>query len=117
MTLATGAAQSILLQFEPKHCRPGDGKQAWLALQSKYQNNSRQRRRTLLRRLDNSVMKPDTDPDVFLSEINLIRDELGVLYEAVSTECLTTIILDALPAKMYSAVEKLEAIRGRWDYG
>ena len=62
----TGAARSVLLQFEPKYGRPGDGKQAWLALQRKYQYISRQRRRTLLRRLDNSVMKPDTDPYVFL---------------------------------------------------
>ena len=105
----TGAARSVLLQFEPKPGRPGDGKQAWLALQSKYQNNSRQRRRTLLRRLDNSVMKPDTDPDVFLSEINQICNELGALDETISTERLTTIILDALPADMYSTV-KLEAI-------
>ena len=67
-----GAARSVLRQFKPKYGRPGDGKQAWLALQSKHQSNSRQRRRTLLRRLDNSVMKPDTDPDVFLSEINQI---------------------------------------------
>ena len=52
----TGAARSVLLQFEPKYGRPEDGKQAWLALQSKYQNNSRQRRRTLLRRLYNSMM-------------------------------------------------------------
>ena len=55
-------------------------------------------------------MKPDTDPDVFLSAINQIRDELGVLDETISTERLTPIILDALPAKMYSTV-KLEAIR------
>ena len=55
-------------------------------------------------------MKPDTDPDVFLSDINQIRDELAVLNETTSTERLTTIILDALPADMYSTV-KLEAIR------
>ena len=55
-------------------------------------------------------MKPDTDPDVFMSEINQIRDELDVLDKMVSTEHLTTIILDALPAEMYSTV-KLEAIR------
>ena len=54
-------------------------------------------------------MKSDTDPDVFLSEINQIRDELGVLDETISTERLTTMILDALPAEMYSTV-KLEAI-------
>ena len=105
-----GAARSVLLQFEPQPGRPGDGKQAWLALQSKYQNNSRQRRRTLWRRLDNSVMKSDTDPDVFLSDINQICNELGALDETISTERITTIILDALPADMYSTV-KLEAIR------
>ena len=55
-------------------------------------------------------MKSDTDPDVFLSEINQIRDELGALNETTSTERLTTIILDALPVDMYSTV-KLEAIR------
>ena len=60
----TVAARSVLVQFEPKYGKPGDGKQAWLEFKSKYQNNSRQRRRTLLRRLDDSVMKPDTDTDV-----------------------------------------------------
>ena len=34
----TGAARSVLLQFEPKYSIPGDKKQDWLALQSKYQN-------------------------------------------------------------------------------
>ena len=106
----TGTVRSVLLQFEPKYGRSGDGKQAWVALQGKYQRNSRQRRRTLLCRLGNSAVKPDTDPDVFLSEINQIRDELGVLAETVSTERSTTIILDALAAEMYSTV-KLEAIR------
>ena len=55
-------------------------------------------------------MKPDTDPAVSLSEMNQIRDELDVLDETVSTERLTTIILDALLDEMYSTV-KLEAIR------
>ena len=55
-------------------------------------------------------MKPDTDLDIFLSETNQIRDELSVLDETASTERLTTIILDVLPAEVYSTV-KLEAIR------
>ena len=53
-------------------------------------------------------MKPDIDPDVFLSEIK--REKLGVLDEIVSTERLTTIILNTFPADMHSTV-KLEAIR------
>ena len=58
-------------------------------------------------------MKPDTDPDVFLSDINQIRDELAVLDETISTRYGALdyeIILDALPADMYSTV-KLEAIQ------
>ena len=55
-------------------------------------------------------MKPGTGPDVFMSEMNQIRDELIVLDEAVSTECLTTITCDALLAKIYLTV-KLEVIR------
>ena len=86
------------MQFEPKFGRPGDGRQAWLVLQSKYQNISRQRRQTLLGRLDNSVMKADTDSAFFLSEINQIRHELSVLGKAVLTERLTIIILDTLPS-------------------
>ena len=56
------------------------------------------------------MMKPDTHADVFLSKINQIRDELSVLDETISTERLTIIILDALPAEIYSTV-KLEAIQ------
>ena len=56
------------------------------------------------------MVKPDSDPDVFLSTTNQIRDELGVLDETISMEPLTTIILDALPAEMYSTI-KLEAIQ------
>ena len=50
-------------------------------------------------------MKVDTDPDVFMSEMNQIRDELSVLDETVSTERLTTTILDALPAEVNSIVQ------------
>ena len=56
------------------------------------------------------MIKPDTDPDIFLSKISQIRDELGVLDKTVSTERLTTVILDVLPTEMHSTV-KLEAIR------
>ena len=64
------------------------------ALRSKYQNNYWQRRRTLLRGLDNSVMKAGADPDVFLPEIHQLRDELGNSDEVVFTGRLTTITLD-----------------------
>ena len=63
-----------------------------------------------MRRIDNIVMKVDTDPVLFLSEIDQRRNELGDLDEVGSTKYLTTIILDALSAEKYSTI-KLQAIR------
>ena len=49
-------------------------------------------------------MKTYTDPDVFMLEINQIRDKLSDLDEVVSIERLTSIILDALLGKMTNLV-------------
>ena len=108
----TGAARSVLLKFERKNGQLSDGKQARLALKNKYQNTSRQLRRTLLRRLDSSVMRSDIDPDVFFSQVFQLRDEFNDSGEVVSNERLATtgIILDALPEEMYSTI-KVQPIR------
>ena len=47
---------------------------------------------------------------MFLFKICQLRDELSDLSEITSTERLTTIFLDALPAKEYSAI-KIQAVR------
>ena len=49
-------------------------------------------------------MRSDVDPDVFLSDVCQLRDELDDLGETVTDERLATIILDALPEEMYYAV-------------
>ena len=79
----TGVVCCVLLKFEQNNGRPGDGRQAWLALKNKNQNTSRQRRRTLLRRLDNNAMRSDIDSDVFVSEVFQLRDEFSDLGEVV----------------------------------
>ena len=56
------------------------------------------------------MTKSDIDPDVFLSEVFQLLDERIDLREAVTDERLTTIILDALPEKIYFAV-KMQSIR------
>ena len=99
------AARSVLLKFKPRNNRLVNGREAWLALKNKYQNTCRQRKRILLRRLDNSAMMSDIiDSDVFLSEVFQLQDELNDLDETVTDERLTTIILDALPEAMYPTV-------------
>ena len=50
-------------------------------------------------------MRSDIGPDVFLSEVFQLCYELNDLGETVTDERLTTIILDALPEEMYSAVK------------
>ena len=40
-----------------------------------------------------------------LSERNQLRDELSNLNKVVSTECLTTIILDTVPTEKYSTTQ------------
>ena len=107
---ATGTAHSGLFQFEPNNGQAPGERRVWLALKNKYQNTSRRRRRRLLRRLDNSVMRADIDSDVFLSERYQLRDELSDLGKAVFTERLTAIVLDALTAEKYPTI-KIQAIR------
>ena len=94
----------MLLEVERKNSRPDDGRQTRLALKNKYLNTSCQSRQTLLRRFDNNVMRSDIDPDVFLSDVFQLRDELNDLSKIVFDGRLTTIILDALPEEMYSTV-------------
>ena len=55
--------------------------------------------------MDSSVTKSDIDPDEFLSETFQLRNELSDLGRMVSDGRLTTIIIDALPEKMYSTVK------------
>ena len=50
-------------------------------------------------------MRFDIDPDVFLTEVFQLRDELIDLGEVVSNERLKIIILDAVPEEMYSTIK------------
>ena len=55
-------------------------------------------------------MRFDADPNVVLSEVFQLRNELSDLGEVVSNERLTTIILHALSKKKYATIKK-QAIR------
>ena len=50
-------------------------------------------------------MRYDIDPDMFLSEVFQLRDELGDFGEVVSDKCLTTVILDVLSEEMHSTLK------------
>ena len=63
------------------------------ALLVKYENNSTQRRRTLMRKLDNSKMENGQDPDVFFVQVEQLADDLENMGEPISTHRVMDIIL------------------------
>ncbi|CAN0059457.1 unnamed protein product, partial [Sphacelaria rigidula] len=69
---------------------------AWEALVGKYENSSKQRRRILMRQLDNIKMSPGQDPDVFLTKIYELRDQLVYMGEPISDDRLTDIVVEGL---------------------
>ncbi|CAM9161903.1 unnamed protein product, partial [Sphacelaria rigidula] len=71
-----------------------NGKIAWEALVGKYDNSSKQRRRILMRQLDNIEMSPAQDSDVFLTKVYELRDQLVYMGEPISDERLTDIVVE-----------------------
>ena len=71
-------------KFEPKIGKRANGQEAWRALLVKYKNNSKQRRRTLMRKLDNSTMEDGQDPDVFFVQVEQLVDDLESMGELIS---------------------------------
>ena len=54
-------------------------------------------------------MRAVADPNVFRSEVYQLRNKLSGLNEVVSTERLTIVLFNALPAEKYSA-RKIQGI-------
>ena len=97
--VTSGAARCLLRQYENKKDRRADGRGAWLALQSKYENMSSHRRQALMARLANSRMEEGSDPDIFFSKIDQLCDELEVMDERVSKHRKMDIIMSGMPAE------------------
>ena len=70
--------------FESELGKRANGQEAWRALLGKYENNSTQRRRTLMRKLDNSKNGGRTDPDVFFVQVEQLADNLKSMGEPIS---------------------------------
>lgn len=99
-----GAAGSILTKFEAKkEGEFSDGQGAWRFMRGKYENNSSQRRRILMRKLDNCRMDHGEDPDNFFSRVEYLIDDLAALNEPVRQHRKMDVILNGLTSD-YSLV-------------
>ncbi|CAM9443992.1 unnamed protein product, partial [Sphacelaria rigidula] len=76
-----------------------NGKRAWEASISKYQNSLKQRMRIFMRELNNVTMSPEQDPDSFLSKGYQLRDELDNVGKVISEERLTDIVIEDLTSE------------------
>ena len=63
---------------------------------AKYQNSTRQRRHILKNQLLSMVMSDCQDPDVFITEIYHLRDELVEMNEVIIDDSLLDIVLKGL---------------------
>ncbi len=105
-----GAAGSVLTKFEAKkEGEFSDGQAAWRFMRDKYENNSSQRRRILMRKLDNSRMEHGEDPDNFFSRVEYLIDDLAALNEPVTQHRKMDVILNGLTSD-YSLV-KFQAMK------
>ena len=93
--ITTGPAGSLMSKFESKLGKRANGQEAWRALLVKYENNSTQRRRTLMRKLDNSKIEGGQDQDVFV-QVEQLVDELENMGEPISKHRVMDIILSGM---------------------
>ena len=94
--LITGPAGSLMFKSESKLGKRANGQEAWRALLVKYKNNSKQRRRTLMRKLDNSTMEDGQDPDVFFVQVEQLADDLENMGDPISKHRVVDIILSGM---------------------
>ncbi len=101
----TGAAKKFVATFKPKPDMLSNGIVAWKALVKKYRNPSRQRQKILFKKLYNMTMDVDQDPDAFMHDMSELRDELQLLGSPIPDDQFMNIILDCLPAQLYSGIK------------
>ena len=93
-----GAANSFLVccAGRPGSRQESDRQAAWRATGEKYLSSSMQRWRILMRKLNGMTMKPNKDPDEYLTEVFQQRDELEYIGERFTEARILNIILDGL---------------------
>ena len=92
------AANSFLVRFAGRPCsrQQPDRRAAWRATGEKCLNSSMQRRHILKHKLNGMTMRPNQDPDEYLTEVFQQRDELEHIGESFTEPRILDIILEGL---------------------
>ena len=88
----SGVAASFFLQFKPKRGDLANGKAAWDGMVTKHPNSTRQRRRILKQELTQMVMSEGQNPDIFVTEVYYLRNELVFMGEVFNDDGILNIV-------------------------
>ena len=88
----TGLTRSLTSTFESKLEKRASGQEAWRVLLVKHENNSTQRRRTLMRKLGHSKMEDGQDSDVFFVQGEQLANDLESMGKPISKQRVMDII-------------------------
>ena len=96
-----GPAKYVLRRHAPVDESSGSGLAVWKELESKFQPADEHRRRNLERELESATMRTGTDPDIFITHVWHLAEQLRFIGGTVTDEKLGDIILQGLPAEYH----------------
>ena len=93
-----GATNRFLVRFagRPDSGQQPNGQVKWNVMTEKYLNSLMQQRRIIMRKLNGMVIKPNQDPDDYLTEVFQQRHELEHISESLTEARIWDLILDGL---------------------
>ena len=95
--ILTDAASFILRRLAPVDDSSGSGLKVWQALEDKYQPHDENRRRHLERELEAAKMRTGTDPDIFITHVWHLAEQINFIGGNITQEKCADIILQGLP--------------------
>lgn len=112
--ILTDAASYILRRIAPVNGSSGSGIQVWRAIEAKYQPADEHRRRQLERELDATTMKSGTDPDIFITRVWYLAEQINFIGGSITASKCADIILQGLPAE-YDLIRYCDSAEGGYD--
>lgn len=91
--ILTGAASYVVRKCAPIDGSSGSGIEVWNMLESKYQPADENRRRHLERELESATMQTGTDPDIFITHVWHLAEQIEFIGGTVTDEKRADIIL------------------------
>lgn len=97
--MLVGAAAYIHRKLAPSDDSSGSGLAVWKAVEGKFEPHDENRRRHLERELESAKMKPGSDPDVFITHVWHLSEQINSIGGHVTEMKQADIILHGLPVE------------------